>query len=155
MANSCSTDHNCKFNNNIVLMFQEINVVKSAPFALLTIYQKSLYPPKIFKMPPFRQIMRNSPTIFSIWTTRNGNLKLHSKLREIRLIRQSDGERREIYMIIANLSQSLLLRCTPTFTANIAKFAQFADTWCESREINQLRTNCNKSSIFLLFFRHS
>ena len=70
-------------------MFQEINVAKSAPFALLTIYQKSLYPPKIFKMPPFRQIMQNSPTIFSIWTTRNGNLKLHSKLREIRLIRQS------------------------------------------------------------------
>ena len=70
-------------------MFQEINVAKSAPFALLTIYQKSLYPPKIFKMPPFRQITRNSPTIFSIWTTRNGNLKLHSKLREIRLIHQS------------------------------------------------------------------
>ena len=34
-------------------------------------------------------------------------------------------------------------------TANIAKFAQFADTWCESREINQIRTNFNKSSIFL------
>ena len=44
-------------------MFQEINVAKSAPFALLTIYQKSLYPPKIFKMPPFRQITRNSLTI--------------------------------------------------------------------------------------------
>ena len=70
-------------------MFQDINVAKSAPFALLTIYQKSLYPPKIFKMPPFRQITRNLPTIFSIWTTRNGNLKFHSKLREIRLIRQS------------------------------------------------------------------
>ena len=66
-------------------MFQEINVAKSAPFALLTIYQKSLYPPKIFKMPPFWQITRNSPTIFSIWTTKNGNLKLH----EICLIRQS------------------------------------------------------------------
>ena len=44
-------------------MFQDINVAKSAPFALLTIYQKSLYPPKISKVPPFRQIMRNSPTI--------------------------------------------------------------------------------------------
>ena len=52
-------------------------------------------------------------------------------------------------MIITNFSQSLLLKCTPTFTANIAKFAQFADTWCESREINQIRTNFNKSSIFL------
>ena len=34
-------------------MFQDINVVKSAPFALLTIYQKSLYPPQKFsKLPP-------------------------------------------------------------------------------------------------------
>ena len=65
-------------------MFQDINVMKSAPFALLTIYQKSLYPPKIFKMPPFWQITRNSLTI-SLF----GNLKYHSKLREIHLIRQS------------------------------------------------------------------
>ena len=33
-------------------MFQNINVAKSAPFALLTIYQKSLYPPKVFKIAP-------------------------------------------------------------------------------------------------------
>ena len=52
MANSCSTDHHCKFNNNIVLMFQNVNVAKSAPFALLTIYQKSLYSPKVFKIAP-------------------------------------------------------------------------------------------------------
>ena len=45
-------------------MFQNVNVAKSAPFALLTIYQKSLYPPKVLKLPPFRQITRNSPTIF-------------------------------------------------------------------------------------------
>ena len=45
-------------------MFQDINVAKSAPFALLTICQKSLYPPKkISKVPPFRQITRNLPTI--------------------------------------------------------------------------------------------
>ena len=70
-------------------MFQDINVAKSAPFALLTIYQKSLYPPKIFKMPPFRQNYAKSADHFSIWTTRNENLKFHSKLCEIRLIRQS------------------------------------------------------------------
>ena len=29
-------------------MFQNVNVTKSAPLALLTIYQKSLYPPKVF-----------------------------------------------------------------------------------------------------------
>ena len=46
-------------------MFQDINVTKSAPFALLTISQKSMYSPKVFKMPPFRQITqmpRSSPT---------------------------------------------------------------------------------------------
>ena len=45
-------------------MFQNVNVAKSAPFALLTIYQKSLYPPKFLKLPPLWQITRNSPTIF-------------------------------------------------------------------------------------------
>ena len=43
--------------------------------------------------------------------------------------------------------------CSPTvlqpFTANLAKFAQFANTQSERREINQLRTNLNKSSIFI------
>ena len=63
MTNSCSTDHNCKFNNNMVLIFQDMNVAKSAPSVLLTIYQKSMYPPKVVKKPPFWQIMRNSPTI--------------------------------------------------------------------------------------------
>ena len=45
-------------------MFQNVNVAKSAPFALLIIYQKSLYPPKVLKLPPFRQITRNSLAIF-------------------------------------------------------------------------------------------
>ena len=39
-------------------MFQNVNVVKSAPFALLTIYQKSLYPPKVFKIAPFSAKLR-------------------------------------------------------------------------------------------------
>ena len=47
-------------------MFQNVNVAKSAPFALLIIYQKSLYPPKVLKLPPFRQITRNSLTIFDL-----------------------------------------------------------------------------------------
>ena len=37
-------------------MFQDINVTKSAPFALLTIYQKSMYPPKVFKRPRFGKL---------------------------------------------------------------------------------------------------
>ena len=47
-------------------MFQNVNVAKSAPFALLTIYQKKnpCIPPKFLQLPPFWQITRNSPTIF-------------------------------------------------------------------------------------------
>ena len=52
-------------------------------------------------------------------------------------------------MIIANSPSPCSLSVHQLLTANIAKFAQFADTWCESREINQIRTNFNKSSIFL------
>ena len=33
-------------------MFQDVNVAKSAPFALLTEYQKSLYPPQSFQNCP-------------------------------------------------------------------------------------------------------
>ena len=50
------------------------------------------------KIPVSPQNIQNAPISanyvkfadhFSIWTTRNGNLKFHSKLREIHLIRQS------------------------------------------------------------------
>ena len=33
-------------------MFQIMNVAKFVPFALLTIYQKSMYPPKVGQNPP-------------------------------------------------------------------------------------------------------
>ena len=76
-------------------MFQDINVAKSAPFTLLTISQKSMYPPKVFKRPPFRQITRNSPTI-SLLGPRGME--------------------------------------TSNFTANCAKFAQFANHHGEPRD---------------------
>ena len=44
-------------------MFQDINVAKSAPFALLTIYQKSLYPPQNIQNAPISANSGNSPTI--------------------------------------------------------------------------------------------
>ena len=37
-------------------MFQDMNVAKSAPSALLTIYQKSMYPPKVVKSPHFGKL---------------------------------------------------------------------------------------------------
>ena len=37
-------------------MFQDMNVAKSAPSALLTIYQKSMYPPKVVRKPRFGKL---------------------------------------------------------------------------------------------------
>ena len=70
-------------------MFQDINVTKSTPFALLTIYQKSMYPPQSIQKAPISANYAKFADHFLIWTTRTGNLKFHSKLREIRSIRQS------------------------------------------------------------------
>ena len=68
-------------------MFQNVNVAKSAPFALLTIYQKSLYPPKVFKIAPIPANYVKFADHFSTCTTRNGTLQFDSKLRENRSIR--------------------------------------------------------------------
>ena len=70
-------------------MFQDINVAKSAPFALLPIYQKIPVSPQNIQNAPISANYTKFADHFSIWTTRNGNLKFHSKLREIHLIRQS------------------------------------------------------------------
>ena len=70
-------------------MFQDINVAKSAPFALFTIYQKIHVSPQSIQKAPVSANYAKFADHFLIWTTRNGNLKFHSKLREIRSIRQS------------------------------------------------------------------
>ena len=121
MANSCSTDHNCKFNNNIVLMFQDINVAKSAPFALLTIYQKSMYPPKVFKKPPFWQITQNSPTIFRFGPREMETSNFTANCTKFAQFTNHHGEPREIHAILANFYHSLLFKCTPTFYSKSRK----------------------------------
>ena len=128
-------------------MFQDINVAKSAPFALLTISQKSMYSPKAFKEPPLRQITRNSPTISLFGQRGVETPNFTANCAQFAQFANHHGEPRKIRVIIANFYHSLLLKCTPIFTANLAKSTQFANTWYESR-VNQLRTNFNKSSFF-------
>ena len=99
-------------------MFQDINVAKSAPFALLTIYQKSMYPPKVFKRPPFRQITRNSPTIFRFGPR---EMETSNFTANCTKFANHHGEPREIRAIIANFYHSLLLKCTPTFYSKSRK----------------------------------
>ena len=135
-------------------MFQNVNVTKSAPFALLIIYQKSLYPPKVLKLPPFWQIMRNSPTIFRFKQREMEPSNFTANCAKIAQFATLNNESCEIRAILVKSYQSLLPNCTITFfTANLVKFTQFANTQSERREINQFRTNFNKSSV--LFYRLS
>ena len=121
MANNCSTDHNCLFNNNIVLMFQDINVAKSTPFALLTISQKSKYSPKVFKMPPFWQITRNSPTISLFRPRGMETSNFTANCMKFAQFANHNSEPCEIRVIITNFYHSLLLKCTPTFYSKSRK----------------------------------
>ena len=69
-------------------MFQDVNVAKSALFVLFSKYQKSLSPPKVFKIAPVLANYAKFADHFSIRTTRNGTLQFHSKLRENHSIRR-------------------------------------------------------------------
>ena len=53
MANSSANDHNYKFVNHIVFMFQIVNDSKSAPFAPPSYIKLPCTPPKIIKSPYF------------------------------------------------------------------------------------------------------
>ena len=103
-------------------MFQNVNVAKSAPFALLTIYQKSLYPPKVFfKLPPFRQITRNSPTIFRFEQREMEPSNFTANCAKIAQFATLNNESREIRAILVKSYQSLLPNCTPTFLQQISR----------------------------------
>ena len=102
-------------------MFQNVNVTKSTPFALLTIYQISVSPkilvsPQSFlKLPPFRQIMRNSPTIFRFEQREMEPSNFTANCVKIAQFATPSNESREIRTILVKSYQSLLPICTPTF----------------------------------------
>ena len=96
-------------------MFQNVNVAKSAPFALLTMYQKSLYPPKVFKL----QITRNSPTIFRFEQREMEPSKFTANCAKIAQFATPSHRSREIRAILVKFYQPLLPNCTPTFLQQI------------------------------------
>ena len=65
-----------------------MNDAESAPFTYIIKSKKSMYSPKVVKKAPILANYVKFADHFSIWTTRNGNLKFCSKLREIRSICQ-------------------------------------------------------------------
>ena len=95
-------------------MFQDINVTKSAPFALLTEYQKSLYPPKIFKIAPIsaNYVKFADHSLFGPQGMETSNITANRA--KFAQFANGNSERRQIRVIIANFSQSLLLKRTST-----------------------------------------
>ena len=69
-----------------------------------TIYQKSMYPPKVVKKPPFQQITQNSLTI-----SRFGPQELETSnfTANCAQFANHHGESREIHAILANIYHSL------------------------------------------------
>ena len=88
-------------------MFQDMNVAKSAPSALLTIYQKSMYPPKEVKKPPFWQITQNSPTIFRFGPREMKTSSFTANCAQFAQFANHHSESREIRAILANIYHSL------------------------------------------------
>ena len=86
MANSSGTDHNCKFSNNIVFMFQIVNDAKSTPFAPAP-YKTFMYTPQSNqKVPTFGKLCKIHQ-LFLFRTEENGTSKVYSELRKICPIR--------------------------------------------------------------------
>ena len=103
-------------------MFQNVNVAKSAPFTLLTIYQKKnpCIPPKFLQLPPFWQITRNSPTIFRFEQREMEPSNFTANCAKIAQFATLNNELREIRAILVKSYQSLLPNCTPTFLQQIS-----------------------------------
>ena len=103
-------------------MFQIMNVAKSAPFALFTIYQKSMYLPKVVQNPPyFRQITQNLPTISRFGPREMETSNVTVNCAKFAQFANHHGESREINAILAKFYHSLLFKRTPTFYSKSRK----------------------------------
>ena len=108
-------------------MFQAMNVVKSAPSALLTIYQKAMYPPKVVKSPRFGKLRE----------IRRPFLDLDHENWKPQISQQIARNSLNSPTTTANHTKStrfLLISTTPCFfnvpqlfTAKLAKSAQFTN----------------------------
>ena len=84
-------------------------------------YQKSVYPHKVFKMVPFRQITRNSPTIFRFEQREMEPSKFTVNCAKIAQFATPSHKSREIHTILVKFYQALLPNCTPTFLQQIPR----------------------------------
>ena len=97
-------------------MFQNVNATNSALFALLSKISKVRISPQSFKNgPPFRQITRNSPTIFRFEQREMEPSKFTANYAKIAQFVTPSQESREFRAILVKFYKSLLPNCTPTF----------------------------------------
>ena len=92
-----------------------MNDAKSAPFAHIPYVKNPCIPPKISKNPQFRQISRNSLTIFRFEQREMEPSKFTANYTKIAQSATPSHESREIRAILEKSHQSLLPNGTPTF----------------------------------------
>ena len=73
-------------------MFQDMNVVKSVPFVLLTICKLPCTPPKVIKKPQFLRMMRKFADHFPIRPVEIGTPQIYSECSKIRSILPTIGK---------------------------------------------------------------
>ena len=108
-------------------MFQNMNVAKSAPSALSTIYQKSMYPPKVVKKPPFGKL-REICRPFLDLDHENWKPQISQQIARNSLnspITTANHAKSVQFSLIS--TNSLFLVYPNFFTAKLAKSAQFAN----------------------------
>ena len=94
---------------------------KSAPFAHIPYVKIPCIPPKISKKPPFRQITRNSPTIFRFEQREMEPSKFTANCAKIAQFATPSNESREIRAIRVTFYKSVLPNCTPNFLQQIQR----------------------------------
>ena len=102
-------------------MFQDMNVAKSAPSALLTIYQKSMYPPQSSQKAHVSANYAKFADQFSIGPREVETSSFTANCAKFAQFANHHGESREIRAILANFYHSLLFKCTPTFYSKSRK----------------------------------
>ena len=92
-----------------------MNVAKSAPFVLLTIYQKNHVSPQISLKPPIPSNSTKFADHFLIGPREVETSNFTANCAKFAQFANRHGESREIRTILANFYHSLLFKHTPTF----------------------------------------
>ena len=113
-------------------MFQDMNVTKFAPFTLLAIYQKSMYPPKIFQTPRHFGKLRKIRRPFLCFDHEEWKPQISQQIAQ-NLLNSPITTANHVKSMWLSLISTILcsLSVPQLFTANLAKFAQFANTQSE------------------------